>query len=119
MLSDGIDRIRPELETKRRIWCVQSRLDRRHRLHRIPFLRPMHIAGEFACPAWILACGIDGFPDHAGSMDVDLSIQIGGPSLGDWLMWAGDWLQRADPTTNDLERLFRRIAEIREWSYRD
>lgn len=53
------------------------------------------------------------------SMNVDRSIEIDGRSLGGWLTWAEDWLQRADPTANGLEGIFRRIAEITEWSYRD
>ena len=53
------------------------------------------------------------------SMEVDPSIEIDGRSLGDWLMWAEEWLRRADSTTTDLQDLFRRIAEIKEWSYRE
>jgi hypothetical protein len=53
------------------------------------------------------------------SIDVDLSVEINGRSVGDWLVWAEDRLKRADPTANGLEGLFKRIAEITEWSYRD
>lgn len=53
------------------------------------------------------------------SIDVDLSVEIDGRSVGDWLVWAEDRLKRADPTANGLEGLFKRIAEITEWSYRD
>jgi hypothetical protein len=53
------------------------------------------------------------------SMDIDPSIDIDGRCLGDWLLWTEDWLQRADPIANGAEDLFRRIAEITEWSYRD
>jgi hypothetical protein len=53
------------------------------------------------------------------SMDVDSSIEIDGRSVGDWLMWAEDWLQQANPIANGLEDLFRRIADIKEWSYRE
>lgn len=53
------------------------------------------------------------------SMDVDPLIEIDGRSVGDWLTWAEDWLQRANPIANGLEDLFRRIADIKEWSYRE
>lgn len=53
------------------------------------------------------------------SMDVDPSIEIDGRSLDDWLTWAEDWLKRADPTVGGLHGVFRRIAEIKEWSYRE
>jgi hypothetical protein len=53
------------------------------------------------------------------SMDADPSIEIDGRSLGDWLTWAEDRLQRTDPLAKGLDGLFRRIAEIKEWSYRD
>ena len=52
-------------------------------------------------------------------MDVDPSIEVDGRSLGEWLMWAEDRLQRADPLANGVEDLLRRIAGIKEWSYRD
>lgn len=53
------------------------------------------------------------------SMDADPSIEVDGRSLGDWLTWAENRLQSADPLANGPEDLFRRIAEIKEWSYRD
>ena len=53
------------------------------------------------------------------SMHADPSIEIDGRSLDDWLMWAEDWLKRADPTVGGLQSVFRRIAEIKEWSYRE
>ena len=53
------------------------------------------------------------------SVDSDWSIEVDGRSIGDWLTWAENRLQSADPLANGLEDLFRRIAEIKEFSHRD
>jgi hypothetical protein len=68
---------------------------------------------------WHELAAVRDFLGMLRSMNVDRSIEIDGRSLGDRLTWAEDWLQRADPTANGLEGVFRRIAEITEWSYRD
>jgi len=68
---------------------------------------------------WHELAAVRDFVSILRSMDVDRSIEIDGRSLSDWLMWAEDWLQRADPTANGLEDLFRQIAGIKEWSYRE
>ncbi|WP_157644240.1 hypothetical protein [Bradyrhizobium sp. WSM2793] len=68
---------------------------------------------------WSDLAAVRDFLSTLRSMDIDRSIEVDGRSVGDWLMWAEDWLQRADPTASGPEDLFRRIAEIKEWSYRD
>lgn len=53
------------------------------------------------------------------SMDVNSSDEIDGRSLGEWIAWAEDWLTRADPTSGGVDGIFRRVAEITDWTYRD
>lgn len=53
------------------------------------------------------------------SMDVDSSDEIDGRSLREWIAWAEDWLTRADPTSGGVDSIFRRVAEITDWTYRD
>lgn len=52
-------------------------------------------------------------------MDIDSSDEIEGRSLGEWIAWAEDWLTRADPTSGGVDGIFRRVAEITDWTYRD
>jgi hypothetical protein len=53
------------------------------------------------------------------SMDVDPSVEIDGRSVGEWIAWAEDWLTRADPTSEGVDGIFRRVAEITDWTYHD
>lgn len=52
-------------------------------------------------------------------MDTGSSADIDGSSVADWIAWAEDWLQRADPTANGVEGVFTQVAAIADWTYRD
>ncbi|MBZ9801209.1 hypothetical protein [Mesorhizobium sp. ES1-6] len=53
------------------------------------------------------------------SMNVDQSAEIDGRSIEQWIAWAEDWLTRADPTTEGVDGIFRRIGDINDWTYHD
>lgn len=53
------------------------------------------------------------------SMNVDPSTEIEGQSVAEWIAWGDNWLQRADPTVNGVDIVFRQIAAITDWTYRD
>lgn len=44
---------------------------------------------------------------------------IDGHSVEEWLAWAEEWLERADPTANGTDGVFRLIAEVNDWTDRD
>jgi hypothetical protein len=52
-------------------------------------------------------------------MNLDPSGEIDGRSIEEWIGWAEEWLTRADPTAAGVDGVFRRVAEITDWSYRD
>lgn len=53
------------------------------------------------------------------AMDVDPSTEIDGRTVAEWISWAEEWLQRADPTADGVEGVFKQIAAISDWAYRD
>ena len=53
------------------------------------------------------------------SMDTGSSADIDGNSVADWIAWAEEWLQRADPTANGVEGVFKQVAAVTDWTYRD
>ncbi|TPM07409.1 MULTISPECIES: hypothetical protein [unclassified Mesorhizobium] len=53
------------------------------------------------------------------SMNVDPSTEIEGRSVAEWIAWGDNWLERADPTVNGVDSVFRQIAAITDWTYRD
>ncbi|WP_141105775.1 hypothetical protein [Rhizobium sp. R693] len=53
------------------------------------------------------------------SMNVTPIAEIDGRSVDEWIAWAEEWLQRADPTAGGVGSVFERIAEITDWTYRD
>ena len=69
--------------------------------------------------SWQKLGAIRAFIEMLKSMKADPSIHIDGRSIGDWIAWAEDWLHRADPTANGSEGVFKQIAEINDWTYRD
>lgn len=68
---------------------------------------------------WRELSAVRAFLAELQTLEADPSVVIDGHSLGDWIAWAEEWLDRAHPTSNGVEGVFRRIANIREWSYRD
>lgn len=69
--------------------------------------------------SWRELAAVREFLSKLRSIDVDPSTEIDGRSVGDWLAWAEECLQRSDPTAHGPENIFKRIAQITEWSYRD
>lgn len=53
------------------------------------------------------------------SMDTTAAAEIDGHSIEDWIAWAEEWLQRADPTVNGVDGVFTQIANVTDWTYRD
>lgn len=53
------------------------------------------------------------------SMDVTPNAEIDGRSVEEWIAWAEEWLQRADPTAGGVDGVFERVAGITDWTYRD
>lgn len=53
------------------------------------------------------------------SMNVTPTAEIDGRSIKDWIAWAEEWLQRADPTAGGVGSVFERVAGITDWTYRD
>lgn len=49
----------------------------------------------------------------------DPSIEIDGRTVTSWLEWVAEWLETVDPIKNGVDNVFRRVAAITEWSYRD
>lgn len=46
------------------------------------------------------------------SMDVIPTAEIDGRSVEEWIAWAEEWLQRADPTARGVGSFFEQVAEI-------
>ncbi len=53
------------------------------------------------------------------SMDTTSAAEIDGRSVEEWIAWAEEWLQRADPTADGIGGVFKQVAEVTDWSYRD
>jgi hypothetical protein len=53
------------------------------------------------------------------SMNVTPTAEIDGRSVEEWIAWAEEWLQRADPTAGGVGSFFEQVAEITDWTYRD
>lgn len=53
------------------------------------------------------------------SMDVTSAAEVDGRSVEEWIAWAEEWLQRADPTAGGVDGVFEQVAEIADWTYRD
>ncbi len=51
--------------------------------------------------------------ENAAAADID------GRSVQEWIAWAEEWLQRADPTAGGVGGVFKKVAEITDWTYRD
>lgn len=68
---------------------------------------------------WHELAAVRDFVAALRSIDVDSSDEIDGWSLGERIAWAVDWLTRADPTSRGVDSIFRRVAEITDWTYRD
>jgi len=53
------------------------------------------------------------------SMNVKPTTEIDGHSVEEWIAWAVEWLQRANPTGGGVGSFFEQVAEITDWAYRD
>lgn len=53
------------------------------------------------------------------SMDATPTAMIDGRSVQEWIEWAEAWLQRADPTADGVGGVFKQVAEVTDWNYRD
>ena len=52
-------------------------------------------------------------------MDVEPSAEIGDRTAAEWITWAEEWLERADPTADGVEGVFGQIDTVTDWTYRD
>jgi hypothetical protein len=52
-------------------------------------------------------------------MDATPTAMIDGRSVQEWIEWAEAWLQRADPTADGVGGVFKQVAEVTDWNYRD
>ncbi|MEI3853666.1 MULTISPECIES: hypothetical protein [unclassified Ensifer] len=53
------------------------------------------------------------------SMDTTSAAEIDGRSVEEWIAWAEEWLQRADPTAGGVDGVFKQVAAVTDWTYRD
>ncbi|MBG0811929.1 hypothetical protein IY145_21510 [Methylosinus sp. H3A] len=53
------------------------------------------------------------------SVATDSSVEIDGRCVEEWIAWAEEWLQRADPTANGVDDVFKQVADVSDWTYRD
>lgn len=53
------------------------------------------------------------------SLNVTPTAEIDGRSVEEWIAWAEEWLQRANPTAGGVASVFKQVAEITDWTYRD
>ncbi|MBB4041631.1 hypothetical protein GGR34_003309 [Microvirga flocculans] len=51
--------------------------------------------------------------------DKDLGKEVGGLRLRDWITWAEQRLEQADPLNHGVEAIFEAIASVNDWTYRD
>lgn len=53
------------------------------------------------------------------SVATDSSVEIDGRCVEEWIAWAEEWLQRTDPTANGVDGVFKQVADVSDWTYRD
>lgn len=68
---------------------------------------------------WYELAAVRDFLTTLRSMDAPQSTLIDGRSVEEWIAWAEEWLHRADPTTKGVDGVFKQIAEVHDWTYRD
>lgn len=68
---------------------------------------------------WYELAAVRDFLTALRSMDTASATEIDGRSVEEWIAWAEEWLQRADPTAGGVDNLFKQVAEITDWTYRD
>lgn len=59
---------------------------------------------------WRKLATVRGFLAALRSMNFDPSTEIEGRSVAEWMAWGENWLERADPTVNRVNGVFRQIA---------
>lgn len=52
-------------------------------------------------------------------MDNKPPAEIDGRGVEEWIAWAEDWLQLADPAANGVDGVFKKVAAVTDWTYRD
>ncbi|MEO4001918.1 hypothetical protein [Mesorhizobium sp. CAU 1732] len=68
---------------------------------------------------WHELAAVRDFLSALRSMDTVSSAETDGRSVEDWIAWAEEWLQRADPTANGVDGVFKQVAAVTDWTYRD
>ncbi|TIW29378.1 MAG: hypothetical protein E5V63_01280 [Mesorhizobium sp.] len=53
------------------------------------------------------------------SMNIDSFTEIEGRTVAERIAWGENWLERADPTVNGVDGVFRQIAAITNCTYQD
>ena len=52
-------------------------------------------------------------------MDTGSAAAIDGCGVEEWIAWAEEWLQLADPMANGVDSIFKKVAAVTDWIYRD
>lgn len=68
---------------------------------------------------WHELAAVRDFLTALRSMDTASAAEIDGRSVEEWIVWVEEWLQRADPTAGGVDGVFKQVAEIADWTYRD
>jgi hypothetical protein len=68
---------------------------------------------------WHELAAVRDFLTALRSMDIESVAEIDGRSVEVWIAWAEEWLQRADPTANGVDGVFKKVAAVSDWTYRD
>jgi len=68
---------------------------------------------------WHELAAVRDFLTALRSMDIESVTEIDGRSVEVWIAWAEEWLQRADPTANGVDGIFKQVAAVTDWTYRD
>lgn len=68
---------------------------------------------------WHELAAVRDFLTTLRSMDTTSAAEVDGRSVEEWIAWAEEWLQRADPTAGGVDGVFKQVATVTDWTYRD
>lgn len=68
---------------------------------------------------WHELAAVRDFLTTLRSMDIESTAEIDGRGVEEWIVWAEEWLQLADPTANGVDGVFEKVAAVTDWSYRE
>ncbi|TPL20962.1 hypothetical protein FJ945_19650 [Mesorhizobium sp. B2-4-9] len=68
---------------------------------------------------WYELAAVREFLTALRSMPNTPAAVVDGRSVEEWIAWADEWLQRADPTSDGVDGVFEAVAEANDWTYRD